>query len=70
MRAVKAVKAVELFDVYRGGQVPAGKKSMAFSVTFQAEPTAEKPLSGEAVDGFIRKILGNLKHNLNVEMRA
>ncbi|MBR7100045.1 MAG: phenylalanine--tRNA ligase subunit beta [Clostridia bacterium] len=70
LRAVKAVKAVELFDVYRGGQVPAGKKSMAFSVTFQAEPTAEKPLSGEAVDGFIRKILGNLKHNLNVEMRA
>ena len=70
LHACKAVKEVELFDVYRGGQVPAGKKSMAFSLTFVPEQTAEKPLSGEAVDGFVRKILGNLKHNLNVEMRS
>ncbi len=69
-RASKAVKKVELFDVYRGGQVPAGKKSMAFSLTFMAEPTAEKALSPETVDGFVRKILGNLKHNLNVDIRA
>jgi phenylalanyl-tRNA synthetase beta chain len=68
--ACKAVKNVELFDVYRGGQVPAGKKSMAFSLTFAAEPKAEKGLSPETVDSFIRKILGNLKHNLNVEMRG
>ncbi len=70
LHACKAVKKVELFDVYRGGQVPTGKKSMAFSLTFAPEQTAEKPLSTEAVDGFVRKILGNLKHNLNVEMRS
>jgi phenylalanyl-tRNA synthetase beta chain len=69
-RACKAVKKVELFDVYRGGQVPAGKKSMAFSLTFAAEPTAEKGLTPEGVDSFIRKILSNLKYNLNVDMRA
>jgi phenylalanyl-tRNA synthetase beta chain len=68
-RACKAVKKVELFDIYRGGQVPAGKKSMAFSLTFAAEPTAEKGLTPEGVDSFIRKILSNLKYNLNVDMR-
>lgn len=68
--ACRAVKSVELFDVYRGGQVLLGKKSMAFSLTFAPEATAEKPLSSEMVDGFVKKILGNLKHNLNVEMRA
>lgn len=69
-RACKAVKNVELFDVYRGGQVPAGKKSMAFSLTFVPAADAEKGLSAETVDSFVKKILGNLKHNLNAEMRA
>ncbi|MBP5243060.1 MAG: phenylalanine--tRNA ligase subunit beta, partial [Clostridia bacterium] len=69
-RAAKAVKAVELFDVYRGGQVPAGKKSMAFSLTFAPDAEAEKALSPETVDGFVKKILNNLKFNLNVEIRG
>jgi len=30
------VQDVALFDVYRGGNVPAGKKSLAFRVTYQA----------------------------------
>lgn len=67
--ACKAVKEVELFDVYTGKGIPFGKKSMAFTVTFAPENTAEKGLSGEAVDSFVRKILGNLKHNLNVSIR-
>ena len=68
--ACRAVKSVELFDIYRGGQVPTGKKSMAFSLTFVPEATAEKGLSPETVDSFIRKILGNLKHNYDIDMRA
>ena len=28
---------VELFDVYQGEQIPAGKKSLAYALTFQAE---------------------------------
>lgn len=70
LRAVKAVKKVELFDVYTGGHVEKGKKSMAFTITFAPEANAEKGLTPETVDGFIRKILGNLKHNLNAEIRA
>ncbi len=68
-RACRAVKEVSLFDVYRGGQVPAGKKSMAFTLSFEGEPEAEKALSPETVDGFVRKILGSLKHNLGAEIR-
>jgi phenylalanyl-tRNA synthetase beta chain len=26
-----------LFDIFRGGQIPAGKKSMAYSLTFRAD---------------------------------
>jgi phenylalanyl-tRNA synthetase beta chain len=31
---------VELFDLYRGDQVPAGKKSLTFAVTMQAPDRA------------------------------
>ena len=32
----KLLVDVRLFDLYRGGQVPAGKKSLAYALTFQA----------------------------------
>lgn len=69
LRACKAVKKAELFDVYRGIQLGKGKKSMAFRLTFSPEETAEKPLSPETVDGYFKKILGNLKFNLGAELR-
>ena len=69
MRACKYVTKAELFDVYRGGQVPEGKKSMAFTLTFTPDEHAEKAFTPEALDGFVRKILGNLKFKLNVELR-
>ena len=61
------VRSVELFDVYVGEQVEKGKKSMAFKVTFA--PTEDKPLTQEEVDGFVKRILGSLKHRLGVELR-
>jgi len=67
--ACKAVSDIKLFDVFRGLQVGLGKKSMAFSLTFTPEITAEKPLSGEQVDGFVKKILGNLQYNLGAKIR-
>ena len=33
----KQVTDVRLFDVYRGEQIGAGKKSLAYSLTYQAE---------------------------------
>lgn len=67
LRAVKAVKKAELFDVYRGLQVGRDKKSMAFRLTFAAE--ADKPLSPETADGYFKKILGALKAKLGAELR-
>lgn len=69
LHACKAVKKAELFDVYRGKQLGEGKKSMAFRLTFVPDENAEKPLSPEATEGFFKKILGNLHHNLGAELR-
>lgn len=64
--ACKYVTEVKLFDIYVGRQVGEGKKSMAFNLTFTPKDEAFTP---ERIDGFIKKILGNLKRNLNIELR-
>ena len=64
--ACKQVGDVELFDVYRSEQIGEGKKSMAFKIFFV--PT-DKALTPKDVDRFMNKILGNLKHKLNIDMR-
>ena len=63
--ACKYVTCVKLFDVYVGAQVGENKKSMAFNVTFtpKDEPIEEK------IDGFVKKILSNLKYKLNIDLR-
>lgn len=67
LRAVKAVKKAELFDVYRGLQVGKNKKSLAFRLTFASE--ADKALAPETVDGYFKKILGALNAKLGAELR-
>ncbi len=69
LRACKAVKRAELFDVYRDLRLGAGKKSMAFRLTFAPDDRAEKPLSPETVDGYFHKIVGTLSHLLGAELR-
>ena len=56
--ADKSLKSVELFDIYTGGQLEKGKKSMAYRLTFNL---LERSLTLDEVDGFIAKILENLK---------
>ena len=65
-RACKQVSDVELFDIYRGDQIGANKKSMAFKLRFESEDHALQP---EEVDKYIKKILGNLKFKLGAELR-
>ena len=64
--ACKYVTEVNLFDVYVGNQIESGKKSMAFNLTFTP---ADEPLSNEKIDGFVKKILSNLKFRLNATLR-
>ena len=65
-RACKQLTRVELFDIYRGEKLGADKKSMAFSLYFQP---GEKPFAADEVDRFVKKILGNLKFKLGIEIR-
>ena len=69
MHSCKYVTKAKLFDVYRGGQVPAGKKSMAFTLTFTPDASAEKAFTPENLDNFVKKILNNLKFKLGIELR-
>lgn len=64
--ACKYVTNVKMFDFYVGKQIGEGKKSMAFTVTFTPKDEAFTP---EKIDGFVKKILNNLKYKLNVELR-
>ena len=69
LHSCKYVTEAKLFDVYRGGQVPEGKKSMAFTLTFTPDANTEKAFTPETLDGFVKKILNNLKFKLGVELR-
>ena len=65
-RACPNLGEVELFDIYRSAAIGEGKKSMAFTLHFVP---AGKPLAAEDVDRFVKKILGNLKYRLNIDIR-
>ncbi|MFQ5434055.1 MAG: phenylalanine--tRNA ligase subunit beta, partial [Anaerolineae bacterium] len=60
------LKKVELFDLYEGEQIPAGKKSLAYHLTFQS-PT--KTLKDKDVLKNRERILGALQHKLGVKLR-
>ena len=63
--ACKYVSDVRLFDIYCGEQIESGKKSMAFKITFTPK---DEPIE-DRVDGFVKKILANLKFKLDVTLR-
>ena len=51
------LERVELFDVYEGDQIEAGKKSMAFSLTFRAQDRTLKDEEANALfDAMVEKI--------------
>ncbi len=61
------LRAVTLFDVYRGKQVPAGKKSLAYALTFQAD---DKTLKDTDVEKVRRRIVARLGQTVGAELRA
>ncbi len=61
------VKSVTLFDVYSGKQVAAGKKSLAYSLTFQS---AEHTLTDVEVDKVMEAILRKLQTGLGATLRG
>ena len=62
----KLLKKVELFDVYEGDKLPAGKKSYAVNFILQDE---EKTMGDKQIDAIMQKLITNLKKQLNAELR-
>ena len=62
----KVVRDVRLFDVYRGDKIGAGKKSLAYSLTYQA---SDRTLSDKDVAGLRTHILRKLEQELAAKLR-
>ena len=60
------LEAVELFDVFRGKNVPEGQKSVAYAFTFRSP---EKTLTDAEVNAAHEKIVEALKQNLAATVR-
>lgn len=62
----KLLKRVELFDVYEGKNLPAGKKSYAVNFILQDE---EKTMNDKQIDAIMQKLIAQLKKQLSAELR-
>ncbi len=62
----KLLKKVELFDVYEGKNLPAGKKS--YAVNFILQDT-EKTMGDKQIEAIMNKLIANLKQKLGAELR-
>ena len=60
------VESVRLFDVYEGEQVPEGKKSLAYAITYHS---ATETLTDKAVNALHDKIVKHLNQELGAELR-
>ena len=54
----RTLETVRLFDVYRGAQIEAGKKSVAYSLTFRSP---DKTLTDADIDPAVRRICADLE---------
>ena len=61
------LRDVRLFDLYRGSSIPAGTKSVAYALTYQAE---DRTLTDKEVDKAHKKIEDRLKHVLKAQIRG
>lgn len=63
----KLLQKVELFDVYHGAQVPPGKKSLAYSLTYQA---MDRTLTDDEVNRAQLRILKAVEKELGAQLRV
>ena len=62
----KLLKSVELFDVYEGKNLEAGKKSYAVSFVLQDENAT---LNDKQIDKLMQKLITNLQNKLDAKLR-
>jgi phenylalanyl-tRNA synthetase beta chain len=61
------LRAVRLFDLYKGESIPAGHKSLAYALTYQAD---DRTLSDKDVDKAHKAIEGRLRNVLKAQIRG
>jgi phenylalanyl-tRNA synthetase beta chain len=61
------LRDLQLFDVYRGESIPAGTKSLAYALTYQA---SDRTLTDKEIDKAHRKIEDRLRHVLRAQIRG
>jgi phenylalanyl-tRNA synthetase beta chain len=61
------LRDMRLFDVYHGESIPAGTKSLAYALSYQAE---DRTLTDKEVDKAHKKIEDRLKHTLKAQIRG
>ena len=62
----KLLKKVELFDVYEGKNLPAGKKSYAVNFVLQDET---RTLNDKQIDKVMQSLIRNLQNQLGATLR-
>ena len=65
--AGEELREARVFDVYRGGQIPEGRKSVAIRVAFQS---SERTLSDEDAQVLRGRIVASLAERFGAELRA
>jgi phenylalanyl-tRNA synthetase beta chain len=61
------LREATLFDLYRGGSIPPGKKSLAYALTFQAD---DRTLTDEEVARLQQRIVRRLEQEIGAQLRA
>ena len=67
VKAFSLVSDMQLFDLYVGEQIPEGKKSLAFRLTYQS---ADQTLKDEEVDKVQKRIIERLSRELGAVLRS
>jgi phenylalanyl-tRNA synthetase beta chain len=63
----RLVTRVQLFDVYTGENIAAGKRSLAYHIYFQA---ADKTLTADEVNRAYQSVLNSLEREIGAEPRG
>ena len=66
IKASVLIRSVELFDVYQGKELTAGKKNIAFRIIYQDD---NKTLTAEEIENEQKKIIKSLENKFKAQVR-
>lgn len=61
------IERIEVFDIYKGKNIPEGKISVSFSVIFRS---SEKTLENEEIENFSKKIINVIEKKFEGKLRG